>query len=353
MKIAIVSGGTGGHIYPGLAVADELARKHPDAEIIFLGSRAGLESDLVPRAGYRIELIRARALLRKLSYQAVSAPFVTLLGFVQALGLLRKLRPQAVLSTGGYASLPVVLAAKLLGIPIYLHEQNLLPGFTNRCCARWAKEVFLSFEASKKYLPGTVTGNPVRREIIAADREASRRQLGYRPDDLVVFVMGGSQGARSINLAVAAALPKLDGAAKIIHVVGKRDAALVESALGGARYPFYRKLDYLYNVGEMLAAADLAVSRAGATALAEFTCRGLPMVLVPFPYSAEGHQELNARAVAEAGAGIMVQDGEFTPERFAALVSGQGLDLAAMGAASQQLGRPDAAAKIVERMTWT
>ena len=353
MKIAIVSGGTGGHIYPGIAVAEEIKRTDPAAEIFFLGSREGLESDLVPQAGYRIELIRARALLRKLSYKALSAPFVSLIGFFQALKVLRQLRPQAVLSTGGYASLPVVLAAKILGLPIYLHEQNVLPGFTNRLCARWAREVFLSFAASRQYLRGTVTGNPVRRAIIAADREAARRQFGYVPGDRVVLVMGGSQGARSLNLAVVAALPKIAGPVKIIHVVGRRDAALVAQTLAGARYPFYHEVDYLYNISETLAAADLVISRAGATAIAEFTCRGLPMVLVPFPYSAEGHQDLNARAVAEAGAGRVVADQEFTADKFAELAAGRGLDLAQMGAAAKRLGRPDAAAKIVERMTWT
>ncbi len=353
MKIAIVSGGTGGHIYPGIAVAGELRNKFPAAEIVFIGGREGLESDVVPKAGFRIELVRARALLRKLSYKALSAPFVSLIGFFQAVIFLRKFRPQALLSTGGYASLPVVMAAKLLGIPIYLHEQNVLPGFTNRLYARWAKEVFLSFEASQRYLPGTVTGNPVRREIIEADREEARRKLGYAPGDKVVFIMGGSQGARRLNLAVAAALPKLSGAARIIHVVGNRDAELVDAELGNARYPFYRKVNYLYNIGEMLAAADLVISRAGATAIAEFTCRGLPMVLVPFPYSAEGHQELNAQAVVGAGAGIMVRDADFTPGKFSELVSGAGLDLEKMAAAARRLGRPDAAARIVERITWT
>jgi UDP-N-acetylglucosamine--N-acetylmuramyl-(pentapeptide) pyrophosphoryl-undecaprenol N-acetylglucosamine transferase len=346
MKIGIVSGGTGGHVYPGIAVADEIKRQHPAADILFLGSRAGLEKDVVPKAGYRIELIRARR----------SPSVASLIGFFQALIILRGFRPQVLLSTGGYASLPVVLAARLLSVPIYIHEQNVLPGFTNRFCARWAKEVFLSFGESQQYLRGTVTGNPVRREIIAADREESRRNLGYQSDDRVVFIMGGSQGARSINRTVIAALPALAAAAgkiKIIHVVGKRDADLALAAVRPGQYPFYRQVDYLYNVAEMLAAADLAVSRAGATALAEFTCRGLPMVLVPFPYSAEGHQDLNARAAAEAGAGILVENNEFTPEKFMALVSDTGLDLAGMSLAAKRLGRPAAAARIVDRIPWT
>lgn len=344
MKVVIVSGGTGGHIYPGIAIADEIKRKDSAAEVLFLGSQAGLESDVVPKAGYRIELIRAR---RRPSV-------VALIGFWQALNSLRKFRPQALISTGGYASLPVVLAAKVLSIPIYLQEQNVLPGFTNRFCARWAQEVFLSFAGSKKYLKGSVTGNPVRREIIGADRESSRSKLGYASSDRVVFIMGGSQGARSINQTVVAALPKLAATTglKIIHVVGSRDADLVETALRSGHYPFYQKVNYLYNVSERLAAADLVISRAGATAIAEFTCRGLPMILIPFPYSAEGHQDLNARVVATAGAGILVKNSEFTPEKFISLITDAGLDLAGMSRAAKRLGHPEAAKKIVERIAW-
>lgn len=357
MKLAIVSGGTGGHIYPGIAVADELKRQYPSAEILFLGSAEGLESDVVPKAGYRIELIRSRALLRKVSYKSVSAPFVSLIGFFQSLVILRRFRPQAVLSTGGYASLPVVLAAKLLGLPFYLHEQNVLPGVTNRFYARWAREVFLSFAASRTYLPGTVTGNPVRREILAADRESSRKKFGYGPADRVVFIMGGSQGAKRINDVVGETVREIAESRKqkaehrdlkIVHVIGRRDWPGFKDQ--GSE--FYRPLEYLYNIGEVLAAADLVVSRAGATALAEFACRGLPMVLVPFPFSAEGHQDLNARAVEEAGAGLTIKNSEFTPERFLALISGRQLDLGKMGAAAKRLGRSDAAAKIVERMRW-
>jgi UDP-N-acetylglucosamine--N-acetylmuramyl-(pentapeptide) pyrophosphoryl-undecaprenol N-acetylglucosamine transferase len=154
---------------------------------------------------------------------------------------------------------------------------------------------------------------------------------------------------------VAAAVPALASAAgnlKLVHVVGRRDAELVADALPPEQYPFYRRADYLYNVAETLAAADLVVSRAGATALAEFACRGLPMVLVPFPYSAEGHQELNARAVVEAGAGTLVADNDFTPEKFVALLSEAGLDLAGMSLAARRMARPGAAAEIVERITW-
>ncbi|MFH1389979.1 MAG: glycosyltransferase [Candidatus Margulisiibacteriota bacterium] len=195
MKIVIVSGGTGGHIYPGIAIAQGLIAREPESKVLFIGSEEGLEKGLIAKSGFPIKLIKSRALLRKFSYKAVSAPFISMIGFFQALFYLARERPNVLISTGGYASLPVVLAAKGLAIPIFIHEQNVLPGVTNRLFARWAKKVFLSFDRSKEYLPqGIVTGNPVRSGIFASDREKSRLRLGCRPGDKLVLVVGGSQG---------------------------------------------------------------------------------------------------------------------------------------------------------------
>ncbi len=347
MKIAIVAGGTGGHIYPGIAIAQELERRGSKDEILFIGSEEGLEKDLVPRAGFKIRLIKSRALLRKLSYKALSAPFVSAFGFFQALIVLREFSPQALIACGGYASLPVVLAARVLSIPIYLHEQNVLPGITNRFLSRLARKVFLSFKESERWLNGAVTGNPVRREIIKEDRNRARAALGFSPQDKVVLIMGGSQGARTINQAVVAALPLLKepGSIKIFHVIGHRDFPTLVTK----KYDYYRKVDYLYNIAEALAAADLVISRAGATAIAEFSVRGLPMVLVPFPYSAEGHQDINARVVVDSGAGIMVRNKEFTPDRFVGLLNSD-LGLEKMRRSALKIARPDAAKRIVDEL---
>ncbi|MDD5594525.1 MAG: UDP-N-acetylglucosamine--N-acetylmuramyl-(pentapeptide) pyrophosphoryl-undecaprenol N-acetylglucosamine transferase, partial [Candidatus Margulisbacteria bacterium] len=279
----------------------------------------------------------------------ISAPFVSLIGFFQALAILKKFSPDALVSTGGYASLPVVLAARVLGIPIFIQEQNVLPGFTNRLYGRLAKNVFLSFEGSKKYLDGIVTGNPVRRRILDADRENSRRELGYASGSRVILIMGGSQGARSINETIKQTVENRAwnaerGEMRILHIVGRRDWP----RFSDIRRDGYQAVEYLHDMSAVLAAADLVVSRAGATAIAEFAARGLPMILVPFPYSAEGHQDLNASLVEAAGAGITVMNDEFTPEKFIALVSGAKLDLAEMGRASKKLGCPQAAEKIVD-----
>jgi UDP-N-acetylglucosamine--N-acetylmuramyl-(pentapeptide) pyrophosphoryl-undecaprenol N-acetylglucosamine transferase len=344
MRIVLVAGGTGGHIYPGMAIAEEIQRRFPQAEILFLGSEEGLERDLIPRAGFNIKLIKARALLRKISYKALSAPFVSAFGFFQALRILSGFRPQALVSTGGYASLAAVLAAKLLGIPVFIHEQNVLPGVTNRLCFKLADEIFLSFEKSLAYHRGIVVGNPVRREIREADRERARKELGVPTGKKVMLIMGGSQGARKINETVLASLSKIDGNKwEILHVIGTRDFG----SLPRPQFLFYHPFSYLYNIAGAMAAADLAVSRAGATAIAEFSIRGLPMILVPFPYSAEGHQELNAQAVAENGAGVVIKNEDFTPERF---IAGLDLNLNEMGRAAKKMSRPDAAKMMVERI---
>lgn len=343
----IVAGGTGGHIYPGIAIAEEIKSRDPGAEIIFLGSEEGLEKDLVPRAGFGIRLIKARALLRKISYKAITAPFVSAFGFFQALKMLWDFRPRVLISTGGYASLAAVLAARLLRIPVFVHEQNVLPGVTNRLCFRLAKEVFFSFDRSLSCHKGKVVGNPVRKEIINASREDARKKLGLSPDVKMLLVMGGSQGARSINDAVVEALPELDGKWGIFHIIGTRDYRRIAGEVPAAKYPFYHPFAYLYNVAEVLAAADLVISRAGATAIAEFAVRGLPMVLIPFPYSAEGHQDHNARLVAEAGAGAIIRNSEFNSDRFVSLVNSN-VDLVKMGQASLKLARPAAARDIVD-----
>jgi len=344
-----VAGGTGGHIYPGIAVAQAVRRRDPRAEILFLGSEEGMEKELVSRAGFSIKLIRSRALQRKLSYQALSAPFVSTIGFFQALAILRQFKPDKVLSTGGYASLPVVVAAWLLRLPVYLHEQNVLPGAVNRLVRRFARDCFLTFPGSAKYLQGTVVGNPVRREIIAADRAAARRKFGLQ-NAKVVLVLGGSQGARHINQVVIDSLKDIPSGVTILHVIGDRDYAWAMERLKGREREHYQTFSYVHDMAEMLAAADLAVSRAGATAIAEFLVRGIPMVLVPFPYAAEDHQRLNAEAIVAAGAGIMIADRAFNRDSFLDLLNESLASYDKMKGSVRRLASNDAAERIVEKI---
>jgi UDP-N-acetylglucosamine--N-acetylmuramyl-(pentapeptide) pyrophosphoryl-undecaprenol N-acetylglucosamine transferase len=349
MKIVIVSGGTGGHIYPGIAIAEEIKAREARAEILFLGSREGLEKELLRKAGYELKLIKSRALLRKLSYKAISAPFVSAIGFFQALFILMKFSPKILISTGGYASLPAVLAAKFLGIPIFVHEQNVLPGAVNRFCKRFAKKVFLSFPESLQYIQGEIVGNPVRRAIISAEKQSSRQRLNLEIDGKVILVMGGSQGSKKLNETVISSLSDLPSGTQLLHIIGNRDFGWVSRYLEGKKIDNYFPLPYLHrHIAEALAAADLAVSRAGATAIAEFLARGLPMVLVPFPYAADDHQMKNGRAIAQAGAAIVVEDKDLTPEKFISLITDSSLDYDKMGKASRSLAKVDAAQRIVD-----
>ncbi len=348
MRIAIVSGGTGGHIYPGIAIAQEIRRKDPGASVLFLGSEEGLERELLSREEYQVKLIWSRALLRKFSYQAVTAPFVSAVGFFQSLWILLWFSPRVLISTGGYASLPVVMAAKILRIPVVLHEQNVLPGAVNRISRRLARKVFLSFPESLKYLKGEVVGNPVRREIIEAERQKARRRLGLSPEKKVVLVMGGSQGSKKINETLVSSLGRVPAEIMILHIIGNRDFGWVNRYLEGKRIGNYRALPYLHDMADALAAADLAVSRAGATAIAEFLARGLPMVLIPFPYAAEDHQRLNARAVAEKGAAVVVEDRDLTPDKFIEIISDASLDYGKMSECARRLARPRAAERIID-----
>ena len=348
MKIAIVSGGTGGHIYPGIALAQEIKRRDPGASILFLGSEEGLEMDLIPREKYPLKLIKSRALLRKLSYKALSAPFISAIGFFQSLWILRSFSPKFLISTGGYASLPAVLAARALGIPIILHEQNVLPGAVNRISQKLAKKVFLSFHESLKYMPGEVVGNPVRKEILEAEREASRRKFNLSPDQKVVLVMGGSQGSKKINQTVLSSLERLPSDIKILHIIGNRDFGWVQRYLDDKQIKNYQALPYLHDMADALAAADLAVSRAGATAIAEFLVRGLPMILIPFPYASEDHQRLNAGVVAEKGEAVIIEDRDFTPEKFISSITVSSLDYGKMRGSAEKLAKHDAAERIVK-----
>ena len=348
MKIAIVAGGTGGHIYPGIAIAQEIKRRNREAKILFLGSKEGMENDLVSREGFLIQFIKARPLIRAISYKALTAPFVSFIGLLQSIFILNKFRPDYLLSTGGYTSLPAVLAASLLKIPVFLQEQNALPGAVNRICRRFAKEVFLSFNESLKYLQGIVLGNPVRRQIYEAERDFCRKKFNLRPEDKVILVMGGSQGAKRINETVLHSLADLPSGVKIIHIIGKRDFNWVSSYLGGKAYKNYIPLSYLYDMSEALAAADLVVSRAGATAIAEFLARQIPMILVPFPYAANDHQTVNAKIIVKEGAAIMAKDSEFTKERFIKLINETLSSYDKMKRVLLEKVKPNAAERIVD-----
>lgn len=355
MKVMIAGGGTGGHISPGIAIADAMERSAPDIEVFFMGRRGSIEERLVGRTGRAFVAVPSMGLRRSADIRNLGMPFVVAAGFVRALGVLAGRRPAAAVGTGGFVSMPPILAARALGIPVVLQEQNSYPGLATRVLSRWASSVHTSFEETAAHLPRAreiaLSGNPVRSEFEATDRGQARAKLGLNPEAPVVLFVGGSGGARRINEAVASAAERLAGAGvELIVQTGRADAETVRAALAGIGVkaviePFFDDMATAY------AASDLVVSRSGATAIAEIEIVGRPSLLVPYPYATEGHQMKNARAVEAAGAAVVVPDDELTGERLADEVLELLADrtrLALMAQRARALAMPDAAERVGE-----
>jgi UDP-N-acetylglucosamine--N-acetylmuramyl-(pentapeptide) pyrophosphoryl-undecaprenol N-acetylglucosamine transferase len=345
--ILIAAGGTGGHLFPGVAVADELKARDPETRVVFVGTPRGLESRLVPRAGYELVLLpilplNGVGLLRMLK-GLLALPWAML----KAVQLVRRLRPAAVLGVGGYAGGPVVLVAALLGIPTVVLEPNAKPGFTNRVLRPFVRHAACSYEEAQREFgsKGVVTGNPVRGGF-------AKLAPKWHVPPMTLLAFGGSQGARIINQTLAAALPLLPGPEqlRIVHQTGPASRDEVATAYNAAG----RKAEVLAFLDDMatrFAQADLVLCRSGATTAAELTAAGKASVLVPFAQAADDHQRSNARALEAAGAARMIEEKDLTPERLAAAVTellGDTARLTAMEEAARKLARPDAAARVAD-----
>lgn len=356
MRLLIAAGGTGGHIYPALAVATSLHRRPGGAELAWVGGRRGLEGRLVPAAGYPLHLLALRSLRSvERNVHLVLDPIRLVLSLPQALWLLLRRRPAAVFTTGGYVAIPVLIAARVLGIPALLWEGNVVPGRSVRASARFASAIAVSFaetcEALSTPRPCFVTGTPIR-DVLSIDRVVARERLGVGPSDRLVVVFGGSQATRTLNDAVAAAMPELARRAVVLHVTGDDDGAgeAIKRALPPELADRYRPIAFLGDdLLQALAAADLVVGRAGSSTLAEVTAFGLPMVVVPYPH-AGAHQRRNAVELAEAGAARLVENEAFDgPALLAALeILGAPQAHVAMSAAARALGRPGSADAVAE-----
>ncbi|MGI5838427.1 MAG: undecaprenyldiphospho-muramoylpentapeptide beta-N-acetylglucosaminyltransferase [bacterium] len=362
MRIIITGGGTGGHVYPAIATADELRAKMDNPEILFVGTKSGLEADLVPKAGYRLATIVVSGVERRFSLKAFKALGAMMVGGWQAAALLRRFRPDVVIGTGGYVCGPVVLFAHLFGIPTLICEQNVIPGVTNRLLGRFADIVCVTYEASRRYFPArtrvVVTGNPIRREITLVSRAAGRRNLGIDPAQRVVFVVGGSVGAKKLNEAMTDVYRSFRKRRDItfIHVTGKDKyegslARLREIGIDIQSAGNIILKPYLYNVADAYAAADLIVCRAGGITLSEVTAVGLPAVLIPYPFATNNHQYHNARHLEQAGAAVLLSDdalsGAGLTDILDRLLSDPG-ELSAMGEKCRSLGHPKAVDEIAE-----
>jgi len=357
-RIVIAGGGTGGHLYPALAIAEAIKQRAHDAEIVFIGTAGKIEARVVPREGYRFETIWISGFRRTLSWSLLSFPFKLCVSIVQSFRLLRRLKPDVVIGTGGYVCGPPVFAASVLGIPAVLQEQNSYPGVTTRMLAKRVNEVFLSFEKSRRLLPGrikaTIAGNPVRASVGGASRSEAAAFFGFVPALKTVLVFGGSLGASSINAAVRRHLEKLiAGSTQLLWQTGERDFSMAEGTAQALTPEEQRRIKVLPFIDRMdlaFGASDIAVCRAGASTLAELALAGMPAILVPYPYAAADHQTENAHAVAEQGAAIFCADQEISA-KLGELLTGLLNDDARRAELSRNmrsLARPDAAAKIAE-----
>jgi len=356
MKVLLAGGGTGGHIYPGLAIAETLQQQNPQLEILFVGTLRGLEKDLVSQAGFSFAAITVEGLPRKISWTSLQTGFKLVKGLWQARKIIQRFLPSVVVGTGGYVSGPVLAIAAWQGIPTLIHEQNAFPGITNRLLAKWVQKIAITYPESGKYFPAgktILTGNPVRPEIISAEKGKALAKLGLNPQKKTVLVFGGSRGSRSINQALAASKevwPR-ETNLQIIHVTGKEDFSWVSSGMGEFAGGNVLIKPYLHNMPEALAAADLVVCRAGATTLAEITVRGLPAILIPYPFATDNHQEYNARSLEREGAALVLLDQELASGKLAEKILNLLQDenrLKMMAQKSKILGKPQAAQAIVD-----
>lgn len=352
-RVVLTGGGTGGHIYPALAIAAELA---PGSVVGYLGTARGLESRVVPAAGIPFFAVPARGVLGKSPSAMVRGVLAAASGLGRAWRILGRLRPDVVVGTGGYVTGPVGLAAAMRGIPLCILEENAHPGITNRLLARVARHIAVPWaEAAAGFPPSArnkvvVTGNPVRREVVTAQRGASRAMFSLGAASTVLLVVGGSQGAQALNEAVLSLVQgsgMWPAGAELVWVTGPRYHAGVLARLGDKAPPWCHVIDYLQDMPSAYAAADVVVARAGAMTVAEITARGVPAVLVPSPNVTGDHQTANARVLAERGAGVLLPEGSL--DGLGAVVRdllSDGARRQAMAQACRALGRPDAAATV-------
>lgn len=364
-RVVIAGGGTGGHIYPAIGIAQALQRADENVSVTFIGGGDKLESKLVPQHGFRFLPISAAGFPRRLTFAWVPTLWKAVRGLLQSLRYMKQLKPDMVIGTGGYVSGPVLFAGVLSKIPIAIQEQNASAGLTNGILARWSQAAYLALEAARENTAFRhtahveITGNPIRPAIPACQRHPETyKKFGLSPERKTIFVMGGSQGAQAINTAVLDALPRLTEFAdqlQIVHQTGAAAADTVQTAYAsicgsqdGFRYcvrPFFDTVEEIYSI------ADVMVCRAGGMTVAEVTACGIPAIFIPLPSQTGNDQVLNAHTVAETGAAVVLEQGSFTAEAFVKNLLTMTLDATIheqMATASRALGRPAASDAIAK-----
>ena len=354
MKYVLSCGGTGGHIYPAIAIADKIRENDPQAEILFIGTKKGMENRLVPAAGYEIKGIDAMGFDRKHLLNNFKTVQTYLEGNQEVYHMLKKYRPDIAIGTGGYVTGSVIAVAHRLGVKTYIHEQNALPGVANKFLSAFVDKVFVSFDGTQNAFrhPDRVllTGNPIRSGFTTFDRSECRERLGLAESDVMVLIFGGSLGAAVLNREALGLVSKMAGTnVKLYFVTGKRYHSSIMEQLNGTELPEgLRILAYADNMPELMSASDIVVSRAGAIAVSEICACGKPSILVPSPNVTNNHQYYNAKAVSDAGAAVLIEEKDLPEgeDRLAAKVlelASKPEALALMAENAAKIGRTDAA----------
>lgn len=368
MKLLITGGGTGGHVNPGLAIAKYVQSRRPDTEIRFAGTGTGIETKLVPREGYHLYTVDVKGLQRSVSPRAIAynadALIKALTATSKAKKILKEFAPDVVIGCGGYASFAFVNAAQKLGIPTVLLEVNAFPGVVTKSCAKKADSVLICFENTRALLENRpnlyLTGAPVRTEILQADRAAAREKLGLKDGEKLVASFWGSLGALYMNQHMVGFI-KLESeqdAFRHIHATGAAAAKWMpekvrEAGIDLTQHPNIDLREYIYDMADVMAAADLLICRGGAATMGELCAMGKPAVIVPSPYVAENHQEKNARALEEKGACVVITEPDCTPEKLYNAVTGLLFDderLEKMSRASAQMAISDSSEQIYQHI---
>ncbi|HYE67624.1 MAG TPA: undecaprenyldiphospho-muramoylpentapeptide beta-N-acetylglucosaminyltransferase [Anaerovoracaceae bacterium] len=362
MKVIMTGGGTGGHIYPAIAIADKIKRKHPDAEILFVGTEKGMEKDLVPKNGYDIRFITVSGFHRKKLWKNIKTAMDLLKGNRQANKIVKEFKPDLVIGTGGYVCGPVVRAAHKKGIKTYIHEQNAFPGVTNKLLEKYVDKVFISFPESKDYFKDprklVVTGNPIRKSFLLCGMNDSREKMAIKPNEFVILCFGGSLGAGKINNTMIQVIRAINDMLdiRLFFITGRHYYKKVMETLKEDEIDQNDNiniLEYVDNMHEYLSAADLVISRAGALTVSEITACGKASILIPSPNVTGNHQFFNAKVVADKGGAIIVEERDLSDEKLLGTIlrlknNKEALNI--MSAASAKIGRIDAVDMIYDHL---
>lgn len=363
MRAVITGGGTGGHVFPALAIAEEIKKNDPAAEITYIGNKEGIECELVKERGYTFYHVPSRWIDRvgskvKIAKDAGLACLFTAAGTASAIKILRRTKPDFIIGTGGFVSAPVMFAGRILNIPCYLHEQNSFPGLVNKVVSPFCRKIFLGFKGAENRFGNAkktvFTGNPVRNIFFNQDKKAARAKLGIAENDFVVFSFGGSLGSKKLNEVAYEYAKRINGkeGKTVIIGTGERYFDEIQTRAKSEAQIFDKNViikPFIDNIPDCYAVSDLIICRAGALSLAELSAAGRPAIIVPYPYASENHQYYNAKELSDKGGAILIEEDEYNFDVFAAHIEELEKDsakLAEMGRLIREALPADAAEKI-------